>query len=78
MRKPIFGAIAILLFGTIVLPGCFYAGPLWWDPDHDEGWGRRHERYEGHERHGALTPQRDDSSRHDEDGRRGDDDNTVG
>ncbi len=70
MRRPMLRALAVLLFGTIVLPGCFYAGPGgWWDDDHDEGWHRHHE---WRERHGALTPQRDDRSRHDEDARRGD------
>lgn len=84
MRRPILAALAVLFFGTIVLPGCFYAGPgWWWDPDHDEGWHRHHDgrweqNEEWRERHGALTPQRADPSRHDEDARRGDNDNTIG
>ena len=70
MRRPLLKALGILLLGTIVLPGCFYAGPgWWWDEDHDEGWHRHHE---WRERRGALTPQRDDRAAHHEDARRGD------
>ncbi len=80
MKKPILAALAILLFGTIVLPGCFYAGPgpWWWDEDHDEGW-RHHEGYErrGYERHGAVTPRHEDANRHDN-ARHGHDDGDVG
>ncbi len=66
MRRAILRALAVLLFGTIVLPGCFYAGPgWWWDPDHDEGW---HRHGEWHERRGALTPQ-DDRRQHDDNAR---------
>ncbi len=76
MRKPILRAVAVLLFGTIVLPGCFYAGPgWWWEPDHDEGW---HGRHEWRERRGALTPPRDDRAGHHEDARRGDKSDVVG
>ncbi len=76
MRKPIVKALAILLFGTIVLPGCFYAGPgWWWDPDHDEGWHGHRER---RERHGALTPQHDDRRQHDDNARNGRDDDAAG
>ncbi len=76
MKKPILAALAILLFGTIVLPGCFYyAGPgWWWEPDHDEGW---HRQREWRERHGALTPPRDDR-RHDDNARRGHDSESAG
>ncbi len=76
MRRPVLRALAVLLFGTIVLPGCFYAGPgWWWDGDHDEGWHRHHE---GRERRGALTPQRDDRSQHHEGARGGDKPDAVG
>lgn len=78
MRKPIVTALAVLLFGTIVLPGCFYAGPVWWDPDHDEGWHRHRERREWHERDGALTPQQDDRRQRDDTARRGHDDGSAG
>ncbi len=75
MRRPLLKALGIILFGTIVLPGCFYAGPGWWDPDHDEG---RHRHGEWRERRGALTPQRDNRAGHHEDARRGDKVDTVG
>ncbi len=78
MRRPILAALAVLFVGTIVLPGCFYAGPLWWGPDHDEGWEGHHERHERYERHGALTTPQDDRHAHDDHGRRGHADKTVG
>ncbi len=54
MKKTIVMALAILIFGSAVMSGC-YIGPPWWDDDHDEGWHHRHgERWE---RHGALMPQ---------------------
>lgn len=62
MRRPMMTALAVLLFGTILLPGCFYVGPYgwWWYPDHDEG-GRHHR--EWRERHGALTAPPDEQGR---------------
>ncbi len=52
MKRPILMALAILLFGTTALSGCFYAGPGWYYPDHDDwGWGGRH-----YYRRGMLTP----------------------
>ena len=77
MKKTILTALAVLLFGTIVLPGCFYAGPGWWywDPDHDDG---RHRHREWRERHGAVTPQQDDRRQHDDNARRGHDNDAAG
>lgn len=75
MRKPILAAFAVLIIGTIVLPGCFYyVGPGWY-PDRDEGWERHRE---WRERHGALTPPPDDQHKRDDYARRGHGDKTAG
>lgn len=84
MRKPILAALAVLLSGTIVLPGCFYAGPPWWEPDdygghRERGHDERRERHrEWREPHGALIPPQDDRRRHDDRARRGHDNDRVG
>ncbi|MGE5190532.1 MAG: hypothetical protein ACM3NF_10785, partial [Gemmatimonadota bacterium] len=41
MRRPTMAALAILFFGTMVLPGCLCVGPTGWEPDRDERWKRR-------------------------------------
>lgn len=51
MRNTIPAALAVLLFGTIMVPGCFYIGPRRSDSDRDERRGRR-----GGERRGAPAP----------------------
>lgn len=49
MRKRILVALAILVLGAAMLPGClFYAGPWWHDWDHDGHWEGEHQ-----ERHGG-------------------------
>lgn len=68
MRKHALGALLILLWGTVVIPGCFFYPGHWdhhhrdgWrDRDHDGRWERNHD-----DRRGDLMPQHD--------GRQGDD-----
>jgi hypothetical protein len=78
MKKTILVALAILLCGTTVLPGCFYYGYGGWDPDHDERWER--DRHEGNhrERHGSLTSPYNEQRQRNDPALRGPGDNANG